>query len=113
MDIHLGSGPDGIATAERLSREHGLPVIYLTAYSEDATLQRAKATHPYGYLVKPFTERELHATIQVALERRKADLALKDCEEKLQMALDAAEVSTWEFQPDTRRLRWPRSRLLE
>ena len=70
MDIHIDGSLDGIETAARLPADDRIPVIYLTAYSEEATLERARATKPYGYLVKPFAERELHATIQMALQRR-------------------------------------------
>jgi signal transduction histidine kinase len=73
MDIHIDGQVDGIETAARVPRDYHIPVIYLTAYSEPATLDRARATKPYGYLIKPFSERELHATIQMALERTRAD----------------------------------------
>jgi CheY-like chemotaxis protein len=53
MDIHIDGSLDGIETAARLPADDGIPVIYLTAYSEEATLERARATKPYGYLVKP------------------------------------------------------------
>ena len=69
MDIHIEGDMDGIDVAARLKNDHPVPVIYLTAYSEDSTLERARQTTPYGYLIKPFSERELHATIQMALER--------------------------------------------
>ncbi|HZE90722.1 MAG TPA: EAL domain-containing protein [Rhizobacter sp.] len=105
MDINLGAGGDGIATAALLSRQHRTPVIYLTAYSEDATLKRARDTGPYGYLLKPFSERELHATIQMALERFRSDTALADDEERLQLALNAAEMGSWELDADSGRLR--------
>jgi CheY-like chemotaxis protein len=65
MDINLKGKLDGIATAAAIPPEYRIPVIYLTAYSSDATLARAVATNPSGYLVKPFSERELHAMIQV------------------------------------------------
>lgn len=70
MDINLGGGPDGIETAARIAA----PVVFLTAYSEPETLARARTLAPYGYLVKPVSEREVHATIQMALERRKRDV---------------------------------------
>jgi signal transduction histidine kinase len=75
MDIHIDGSLDGIETASRLPADDRIPVIYLTAYSEEATLERARATKPYGYLIKPFAERELHATIQMALERRRHEQA--------------------------------------
>jgi PAS domain S-box-containing protein len=71
MDINIEGTFDGIETAARIGKTADTPVIFLTAYSEEATLMRARATRPYGYLIKPFSERELHATIQLALEQHK------------------------------------------
>ncbi len=78
MDIHIDGGLDGIETAARLPADDAIPVIYLTAHSEEATLKRARVTRPYGYLIKPFSERELHATIQMALERRGGEKAMRE-----------------------------------
>lgn len=69
MDINLKGPMDGIATAAAIPPGYHIPVIYLTAYSEDSMVLRAAATNPYGYLLKPFSERELHAMIQVTLAR--------------------------------------------
>ena len=55
MDIRLDGRLDGIETAELIRKRHDLPVVYLTAYADDATLNRAKLTEPFGYLVKPFS----------------------------------------------------------
>ncbi len=74
MDINIAGEIDGIDTAAELKT----PVIYLTAYAEEKTLQRAKITRPYGYLIKPFSEKELHSTIQMALERHNYELQLKN-----------------------------------
>ncbi len=101
MDIHIDGEIDGIETVARIPDNLMLPVIYLTAYSEDATLNRARDTKPYGYLVKPFSERELHATITMALERWKSDLAVRQSEERLRLALAAAELGSWEVDPET------------
>ena len=95
MDIHIQGDIDGIETATRLHAVSPTPIVYLTAYSEDSTLERARATSPYGYLLKPFSEREMHATIQMALARRVAEVALEKSEEHLRLALEAAEMGTW------------------
>jgi PAS domain S-box-containing protein len=97
MDIHIEGSMDGIDVAARLQETHPVPVIYLTAYSEDSTLERARQTRPYGYLIKPFSERELHATIQMALERHTAEQALAESRQLLQQALDAAHMGTVEI----------------
>jgi signal transduction histidine kinase len=86
MDINIEGDIDGIETASRVPEDYHIPVIYLTAYSEEATLERARATRPYGYLLKPFAERELHATIQMALERRETEIALRASEDRLRQA---------------------------
>ena len=97
MDIHVEGGMDGVETAARIPTEFELPVIYITAYSEEATLQRARATKPYGYIIKPFSGRELHAAIQMALERRRAESALRASEDRLDRAQQMARIGSWEL----------------
>ena len=67
MDIMLKGNINGIETAERVKRELNIPVIYLTAYADEATLAKAKVTEPYGYIIKPFKEVDLHTSIEMAL----------------------------------------------
>lgn len=104
MDINIDGDIDGIDTAAQIPRELQIPVIYLTAYAGDETLERARATKPYGYLLKPYSERELHATIQMALERHHVELALEESEARLRLALEAAELGVWDLDADTRQL---------
>jgi CheY-like chemotaxis protein len=78
MDIRLKGEMDGITASERIRSCHDIPVIYLTAYSDEATMQRARTTEPYGYLLKPFADRDLHSTIAVALHRYKVEQELKE-----------------------------------
>jgi len=104
MDIHIEGEMDGIETVTQLPLDCQIPVIYLTAYSEEAVLMRARATRPFGFLLKPFSERELHATIQMALERRKVEVALRDSEEHLSLALDVAGMGAWEINAETHRI---------
>jgi signal transduction histidine kinase len=101
MDIHIEGEMDGIEVAARLNESHPVPVIYLTAYSEDSTLERARKTRPYGYLIKPFSERELHATIQMALERHEVEEALAENRRLLQQALDAASMGILDMDTTT------------
>jgi two-component system, cell cycle sensor histidine kinase and response regulator CckA len=89
MDIHIQGDLDGIETASRIPADLQVPVIYLTAYSEETTLRRARATRPYGYLIKPYSERELHATIQMALERRRVESALRTSEDRFRSIVGA------------------------
>jgi PAS domain S-box-containing protein len=92
MDIRLSGGIDGIETASRIPEDINPAVIYLTGSSEEATLKRARETQPYGYLLKPFSERELHATIQIALERRRAAEMLRMTERRLEAANAALQA---------------------
>lgn len=76
MDIQLGGPVDGISAAEDIRLRFQLPVVFLTAYSADEILQRAKLTEPFGYILKPFSERELSTTIAMALYKHRAEIKL-------------------------------------
>jgi PAS domain S-box-containing protein len=80
MDIKLQGEMDGIDAAATLRSELDVPVVYLTAFADDETVQRAKITQPYGYLLKPFHERELHVVIDLALYRHRAERALHEAQ---------------------------------
>ncbi|MFC2155828.1 response regulator [Acidobacteriota bacterium] len=77
MDINLGEGMGGIEAAQEIQSRYNIPVIYLTAYTNEETLQKAKVTKPYGYITKPFNERELYIIIEIALYKHKAETELK------------------------------------
>lgn len=78
MDIRLGGVLDGVETAEQLRDHSDVPVVFLTAYADDRTLERAKATEPFGYLLKPFEERELQVAIKIALYRHSMEQQLRE-----------------------------------
>jgi PAS domain S-box-containing protein len=78
MDIKLKGEMDGVKAAETIRSKFDIPVVFLTAYADGATLQRAKITEAFGYLLKPFKERELHTTIEMALYKHKAERRLKE-----------------------------------
>jgi two-component system cell cycle sensor histidine kinase/response regulator CckA len=67
MDIRLKGDVDGIEAAIRIHNTLNTPILYLTAYSDDSTLERAREANPYGYILKPFEERALKSAIEVAL----------------------------------------------
>ncbi len=69
MDIKLKGSMDGIETAARLHDKHRTAIVYLTSHSDETTLTRAKQTNPFGYIIKPFTDRELRTCIEVALSK--------------------------------------------
>ena len=73
MDIRLQGEMDGIAAAIRIQENRPVPVIFLTAYSEDETLERAKLAEPFGFLLKPFDDRELKSAIEIALYKHRAE----------------------------------------
>ncbi len=87
MDISLGSEMDGIKAAEEIQLKIDVPIVYLTAYSDEKTLERAKRTQPFGYLIKPFNQRELETTIEVALYKQKIETMLKESERWLEATL--------------------------
>ncbi|OPY37054.1 MAG: two-component response regulator [Methanoregula sp. PtaU1.Bin051] len=70
MDIKLNGEMDGIETAEKLGRDYKIPVIYITAMTDDKTLERIAASAPYGFILKPFRDEELRAVIEIALDAR-------------------------------------------
>lgn len=84
MDVHLSGKLDGVMTAERLRPVLDAPVVFLTAYSDDAVLQRALATGPAAYLVKPFDIRELHATLQAVFYKHQYERSLRDANRRLE-----------------------------
>ncbi len=73
MDIVLKGDMDGIETAGELVKLYNLPIIYTTAYADDDIIQRAALTRPYGYLLKPFKEREVKANIEMAIHKKKSE----------------------------------------
>lgn len=78
MDIVLKGKMDGIEAAERINSQFNIPMIYMTAYTNQEYIERAKQTKPFSYLVKPFNQKELHANIEMALHRHSADREKKD-----------------------------------
>lgn len=73
MDIVLQDEVGGMEAAEKIRNRFRIPVIYLTAYADDRTLERAKITEPFGYIIKPFDERVLQSTIEMALYKNKTE----------------------------------------
>jgi len=82
MDIKLKGKMDGIEAAKRIQKNNNIPVIYLSAYTNKQILTRAKQTEPFGYIVKPYEERALHANIQMALYKHNMDMKLQEGEQR-------------------------------
>jgi len=87
MDIVLKGAMDGVEAAEHIRDHFDIPVVYLTAYSDDTTLQRAKITEPFGYILKPFQEKELYTTIEMAIYKHTTQRKLKESEQWLATTL--------------------------
>jgi PAS domain S-box-containing protein len=77
MDIQLEGEMDGIEAADHIRRRFHLPVVFLSAFSEDATLERAKRAEPFGYILKPFEDRELKTTLDMALYKHQAEETIR------------------------------------
>jgi PAS domain S-box-containing protein len=87
MDINLGSGIDGVEAARQIRARIDVPVIYLTAHSDTATLQRAKLTEPFGYVLKPYEDKDLQTAIEIGLYRHKMERRLRENEQWLAATL--------------------------
>lgn len=87
MDIVLKGNLDGISVAAVVWEEYCIPVVYITSFADDLTFERAKLTEPFGYLIKPFEERELELTIETALYKARMQLLLREKEQWLSTIL--------------------------
>ncbi|MEB3338519.1 MAG: hybrid sensor histidine kinase/response regulator, partial [Leptolyngbyaceae bacterium] len=77
MDIMLRGKMDGIEAAHHIYTTHQIPIVYLTANADEDSLQRAKSTHPFGYILKPFKSTELQVTIEISLARHQTELEVR------------------------------------
>ncbi len=102
MDILLKGAIDGIQAAEEISMKLDVPIVYLTAYTDDITLQRAKITGPFGYIIKPFEPRGLHTTIETALYKHRLEKKLKESEERYRTLQENLPLGVFRVTPDGR-----------
>lgn len=91
MDIHLDGQMDGVSAAGVVRSQFRIPVILLTAYADDETLDRAKVTEPYAYIIKPFDERELRTAVVLALYRNRMEQAVQSREALLSQILGSID----------------------
>ncbi|MGA9187445.1 MAG: response regulator [Methanosarcina sp.] len=73
MDIMLKGDMDGVEAAREIRERFDVPIVYLTAYSDNNILERAKITEPFGYIIKPFDEKDLYSSIEIALHRQRKE----------------------------------------
>ncbi len=119
MDIVLKGDLDGIEAAKRIGERFNIPVVHLTAYADEDTLSRVKETQPFGYIIKPFKERELYTAIEIALHnhrqslesRRLEEKRLEELRQKLQQLQQFAEVKGTLFKKFLQDLSEPLSNL--
>ncbi len=106
MDIHLEGPMDGIEAAYQIHEQLRIPIIFLTAYAEDTTLERAKVAIPYGYLVKPIDPKELHAMIQMAMVRYGLHKDSEIFNDRVQKAMEYALIQVWEWRTSSSSLKF-------
>jgi PAS domain S-box-containing protein len=88
MDIRLKGEMDGVEAAAEIAAQCDIPVVYLTAYGDEALLQRAKITEPFGYVVKPFEDPELRVNIEIALYKHEQERKLRESEERYRQLVE-------------------------
>lgn len=93
MDILLSGDMDGIQAAEIIRKRFDTPVVYITASSDETTLTRAKVTEPFGYILKPFDERGLYSTIEMALYKHQSEKRIRNSEERFRLLYEHAPVA--------------------
>ena len=94
IDIMLKANFDGIELAEKLKKQFDIPIIFMTALTDETTLRRAKITEPMGYIIKPFDEKELYVTIEIALYKDSANKEIKKKQKMLQLLSEFNEKIT-------------------
>lgn len=109
MDIHLKGKMDGIHTAEKIMETFHIPIIYLTAYADVETIERAKATNPYGYLVKPYKLVDIRTTISMAIAKAEEDKKIK---QSLEIEKKLNEIKTKTLARTSHDLRNPLTNIL-
>ena len=92
MDILLPGDMDGIQAAEEIRRRFDIPVVFITASSDEATLARAKVSEPFGYILKPFDERGLYSTIEMALYKHQSEKRMRESEERFRLMFENAPI---------------------
>ena len=100
MDIKIEGKKDGIDVAKEVYEKLDIPVIFLTAYSDKKTLDRAKKTYPFGYFMKPIDEKQLKSAIVIALNRHEEEMKIKKRNRELQSLVENGEMEiTVKFVP--------------
>ncbi len=107
MDIYLNGEPDGIEVSQCINAVLDVPIIYLTAFADDETINRASISAPYGYLIKPIDLNELHSSIEIALYKHKMEKILKESEQRYRLISELTSDFAYAYrvQPDGKCIR--------
>jgi diguanylate cyclase (GGDEF)-like protein/PAS domain S-box-containing protein len=100
MDIMLGGDRDGVDAAVEIKEQHNVPIVFLTAYADERTVERAKKAEPVGYVLKPFKERELQTTIEIALCKARVDRRMQEQEQLFEALLNGMHDGLIAFSSD-------------
>jgi PAS domain S-box-containing protein len=108
MDIKLRGELDGVEAARLIRERNDVPIIYLTSYTDRETIRRASGTQPYGYLIKPYSDRELHSSVEIALNKHQAEMvqrtqteeAIRASKEHYSNLVDNARDAIFILEPD-------------
>ena len=106
MDIFLKGKMDGISAVEEIKEKYDIPIIYLTAHSDKKTLERAKKTGPHGYIIKPVSENDIYAIIEIAFYKHKMDKKLRENEANLSQAERIAHIGNWNWNIPENKIMW-------
>lgn len=104
MDIMLKGEMNGIQAAEQIRRSSNTPVIYLTAYADESTLSKAKITQPYGYIIKPFKEIDIHTSIEMAIYKHRKEMEIQNERDLLFSIVDNKDAKDFIFVKSNSRL---------
>ena len=100
MDIRLAGDMDGVQAAAEIRKRFPVPVVFLTAFAHDATLEQAKRAEPFGYVLKPYAERELRIVLEMALYKHRVETALRDSEDRYRSLVANLQTGVLLLGPD-------------
>lgn len=109
MDIKLNGEMTGIEAAQEINKFLDIPIIYLTSYSDEHTFQRAKITHPFAYLHKPFDGEQLQRVLDLTLVNHNIQKQLEQTKQRYEIALEAGNTAVWELLISSKELYYDRN----